>query len=144
MISIIDVSIKNLINKLFQIEIFRFLIVGLTIVFVDLIFYSLLIFYDFDTFLAKGLSFLVGTIFAYFANQKITFKATLNSNSSRYLFFSILYLSTLFINVSINESVLDITDRQIYSYALAFICATFVSSSINFVGMKFFVFNKKK
>jgi len=137
-------KIKSTLINLFENEIFRFLIVGLTIVFVDLIFYSLLIFYDFDTFLAKGLSFLVGTIFAYFANQKITFKATLNSNSSRYLFFSILYLSTLFINVSINESVLDITDRQIYSYALAFICATFVSSSINFVGMKFFVFNKKK
>ncbi|MDA8691944.1 GtrA family protein [Candidatus Pseudothioglobus singularis] len=118
--------------------------VGITTVFVDLICYTILILISLDTYLAKGASFLVGTVFAYFANRKITFRVPSNSQNNKFFYFLILYLTTLFINVSINEFVLNFSGHDISSYALAFICATSVSASINFFGMKFFVFNKKK
>ena len=143
-ISIMILSIKRILIKLFEQEVFRFLIVGGTTVLVDLIFYSILIHLGFDTFFAKGSSFLIGTIYAYFANLKFTFRVTSNTTKKRFILFVSLYISTFFINIFINETVLDLTGRIGISYAIAFICATFISASINFIGMKYLVFHKRR
>ena len=130
---------KNILAKLLEYEVTRFLIVGGITVLIDLICYFILIYMGFDTFLSKGVSFSVGTVFAYFANRNYTFKSSENRLIG-FAVFTLLYTSTLLINIFTNEFVLNLTSLIDSSLMLAFLCATSLSATINFLGMKYIVF----
>jgi len=89
--------------------------------------------------LAKATGFLTGTLFAYFANRLWTFGHTQHQSGSAWRF-AVLYASTLGANVLINALALKLLADAMGSVQLAFLLATGVSASLNFVGMKFFVF----
>lgn len=121
-------------------ELRRFLIVGGLTVLVDYAFYRLL--RDgvaIDTDAAKAVSFLVGTVFAFFANRTITFASdrSIGAAAPR---FAALYTSTLLVNVSVNAATIWAIGDGSWGIRLAFLGATGVSAALNFVGMKFFVF----
>ena len=120
----------------------RFLFVGGTTVLIDFTFYSLLVLLGINTKFAKGFGFLIGTIFAYFANRKITFRSS-HSGVFRFVIFSVLYISTLIVNVVTNEVVLYILTFSKMSYLLAFLIATTLSATMNFIGMKYIIFPSK-
>lgn len=130
---------KNILLKLFGFEITRFLVTGSLTVIIDLIFYLILISFDFSTFISKGVSFSIGTVFAYFANRNYTFKSSENRLIG-FIVFTLLYTSTLLINIFTNELVLNLTSLIDSSLMLAFLCATSLSATINFLGMKYIVF----
>ena len=134
---------KNILAKLLEYEVARFLIVGGTTVLIDLIFYFTLIYMGFDTSLSKGISFSVGTVFAYFANRNYTFQSSMGG-FFRFIVFTLLYLSTLVVNVVSNEIVLKLTIQINGSLMIAFIIATSLSATLNFTGMKYIVFKAKK
>jgi putative flippase GtrA len=120
-------------------EIKRFLIVGTITVLIDLTTYSSLLMLDVDTYLAKGVSFNIGAIFAFFANQRFTFNYQPEGNS-RFILFLILYVTTLILNVSLNEFILLSIGISSLTLFMAFIITTSLSSSLNFIGMKYLVF----
>jgi putative flippase GtrA len=122
-------------------EFSRFIIVGITTVLIDLLTYIMLVFFGLSTFFSKGISFSSGTLFAYFANKSYTFKFT-GSGSVRFFLFTTLYTSTLILNVLSNELMINWTAAFDYSILVAFFFATFISASLNFIGMKFIVFKK--
>ena len=134
---------KNILAKLLEYEVTRFLIVGGTTVLIDLIFYFTLIYMGFDTSLSKGISFSVGTVFAYFANRNYTFQSSMGG-FFRFTVFTLLYLSTLVVNVFSNEIVLTLTIQINGSLMIAFLIATSLSATLNFIGMKYIVFNAQK
>ena len=134
---------KNILGKLLEYEFARFLIVGGTTVLIDLIFYFTLIYMGFDTSLSKGISFFVGTVFAYFANRNYTFQSSMGG-FFRFTVFTLLYLSTLIVNVVSNEIVLNLTIQINGSLMIAFLIATSLSAALNFIGMKYIVFNTQK
>ena len=76
-------------------------------------------------------------------NKSFTFNKS-KSGLIRFFIFIILYFSTLLINVASNEFVLDLTGRGKSSFIIAFIAATFLSATLNFIGMKYVVFNSAK
>ena len=121
----------------------RFLVIGGTTVLIDLLCYSIFLFVGLQTHLSKGMSFSSGTVFAYFANRKITFRSD-RSGTGRFILFALLYLSTLGVNVFTNERVLDWFERVEFAYAVAFLLATGISATLNFIGMKFVVFTPKE
>ena len=121
----------------------RFIFVGSTTVLIDFVSYSLLVFIGINTQYAKGIGFLSGTVFAYFANRKITFRSSY-SGIFRFVIFSVLYISTLIVNVVTNEAVLYILTFTKMSYLLAFLTATTLSATLNFLGMKYIVFPSEK
>ena len=90
---------------------------------------------------AKATGFLVGTLFAYFANRFWTFghKSHITGSAWR---FSALYVSTLGANVLINALALKLLADVVASIQLAFLLATGVSACLNFLGMKLFVFKQ--
>lgn len=94
--------------------------------------------------IAKFFSFLSGTIFAYFANRLWTFK---NQNdvaiAASLLRFSVLYGFTLSVNVSANSYFFGCREGEAYQMQYAFLLATCLSALLNFLGMKYFVFNSK-
>ena len=117
-----------------------FLFVGSATVLTDLLCYNLLLWLNFSSVnLAKGLGFLAGLAFSYAANKKLTFAHTQHETGSlpRYL---ILYSITLGVNVIVNAIALHGLQNWSEVVTLAFIIATGASASLNFLGMKFFVF----
>jgi len=138
-------KIKNNLTGLNEYELVRFLAVGFVTILVDLTLYFLLFNIGFDTFWAKGLSYVIVTIFAYYANKKITFK-TNRGGSKRFIFFVILYSLTLSVNVGINEVILlaNTFSFSFFSYAFAYLTATIASAVLNFIGMKYIIFGLGK
>lgn len=121
-------------------ELVIFLIVGASTVLVDLMIYRGLIqFQIMKVDMAKATGFLVGTLFAYFANRFWTFGHKPHAPRSAWRF-SVLYASTLGTNVLINAVALKLLADTAVAFQLAFLFATGVSASLNFLGMKLFVF----
>jgi len=122
-----------------------FLVVGFSTVVVDYITYRLLLtreIFGLDT--AKTVSFLVGTLYAYFANRYWTFSSSASVINSVGRFI-VLYSVTLFANVAVNSSSLKIMQTipyfsNQYLITISFMVSTAVSASLNFFGMKFWVF----
>jgi len=115
-------------------EILRFLVAGFCAVGTDMGSYFLLLKvlpHDYS----KGISFLLGTIVAYCINKYWTFEKKTKSYSEMGKF-SLLYLSTLAVNVLVNQIVLN----SFQSTILAFLMATGVSALLNFIGQKWWVF----
>ena len=132
---------RGCIKLLLEREAMRFLIVGGATVLVDLACYFVLINLDYDTHLSKGISFSTGAVFAYLANSSYTFQES-KRNFLKFFIFCLLYLSTLIVNIFTNETILELMDRTNISFVLAFILATVLSATLNFIGMKYYVFQK--
>lgn len=115
-------------------ELKRFLIAGFSAVGTDLVtYYFLLNFLSHD--LAKAISFLLGTIVAFVINKYWTFEKH-DKSYKEVVQFTILYTLTLGVNVVTNKFVLV----QMDSILFAFLVATGVSTVLNFLGQKFWVF----
>lgn len=121
-------------------ELYRFLVTGVCAVGTDFSVYFILdLFINAD--IAKAIGFLAGSIFAYFVNKLWTFEQKEKSVYETIRFIA-LYASTFFVNVGINHLVLDSLSIA-WIGILAFLTATAVSTILNFLGMKFFVFTGK-
>ena len=124
-------------------ELFRFFVVGITTVLLDFIFYYFILSINlFDHEIAKGVSFVIGLIFAFFANKKWTFRS-LKKSIKEYWKFLLLYSFSLIINIFTNSFFLIILKFTIYKLAISFLIATICSATINYLGMKYFVFINK-
>ncbi|QKM64038.1 hypothetical protein DCO17_01605 [Polynucleobacter tropicus] len=128
-----------------------FLIVGLLTVGIDFLIYRGFIYIqplDIDSInIAKGFSFISGTVFAYFANRFWTFNQQTTGAGSVFRFVMV-YILGLVANIAINHICIEwfsSPDFALeYTLLIAFILATSVSASLNFIGMKFFVFTDLK
>lgn len=89
--------------------------------------------------LSKAIGFLTGTLFAYFANRHFTFHSTAPHGWQLVRFLAV-YLSTLAANVAVNALALDSLSGIDHAVSLAFVIATAISATLNFVAMKYWVF----
>jgi putative flippase GtrA len=115
-------------------ELKRFLVAGIGAVTTDLIAYYLLLDFLTNDF-AKAISFLLGTVVAFLINKYWTFEKY-EKSYKEVLQFGVLYSVTLGANVLTNKIVIDYTQMVF----LAFVVATGVSTVLNFLGQKFWVF----
>lgn len=88
---------------------------------------------------AKGAGFLIGMVFAYFANRIWTFGARPQAAGSVWRF-AMLYSLTLLLNIGVNASMLSALYGTVHAVQAAFVLATGLSAALNFAGMKYFVF----
>jgi putative flippase GtrA len=132
-------------------ELTIFLIVGLLTVMIDFLIYRAMMHFNpfgfYSVNIAKGIGFIGGTIFAYFANRFWTFQQQTTSSGSVTRFI-LVYVLGLSANIAINHfSISWLNDGIIppeYVILIAFILATGVSATLNFMGMKFLVFADRK
>ena len=121
-------------------ELVLFLIVGSFAVMVDYMVYRSL---DWTGLvgidIAKAISFLVGTVLAYFANRFWTFAHNTHSLGTARRF-ALLYATTLGANVVVNALALALLTDSVDAIQMGFLLATGVSASLNFLGMKLLVF----
>jgi putative flippase GtrA len=121
-------------------EVIVFLIVGSLTVLIDFLSYRGLVLSQLlNVDIAKAIGFLIGTLFAYFANRFWTFghKMHISGTAIRFIF---IYTLTLGANVVINAVSLTVFIDTPGAIEIAFLLATAISAILNFIGMKFFVF----
>lgn len=119
----------------------RFLVVGFTAMGIDFAVYRGLLALGTAIHPAKGLGFVTGALFAYFANRAITFQLGRGWRQDEVIRFVKVYAGALAANVAVNFLVLNLIGRSEAGIGVAFVVATGVSAALNFVGMKLFVFN---
>lgn len=134
--------LNNIYQRFLSKEIKRFTVVGTSTVLLDLLCYYLLINTHHSPSFSKGTSFTIGAIYAYIVNKNFTFRSK-NWCFIQFCIFIFLYISTLAVNVIINELVLWFFDKTNLSFILGFLSATFFSATLNFLGMKYIVFVNK-
>jgi putative flippase GtrA len=91
---------------------------------------------------ANGIAYISGMIFGFFANRRWTFqdrKIVSRKVITSYLF---LYSLTLLVNVFINALTLKFLSNVDGHIFLSFFTAISISTILNFIGMKHFVFNQ--
>ena len=127
-----------MITKLPIKEMLKFLVGGGSAVLVDAVVYVILKMY-LDISLAKVISYIAGAIVGFIINKIWTFASKKFKwlEIVKYIF---LYAFSASVNTLVNKLVLFI----IPSVVFAFLCATGVSTVINYIGQKFVVFRKVK
>jgi putative flippase GtrA len=120
-------------------ELWIFLLVGVTTVLIDFVTYSGLAWARIPINAAKAAGFLTGTVFAYAANKAWTFGQARHAPGSAWRF-TVLYAATLGANVLMNAVALRALAGSSVAVQAAFLLATGTSATLNFLGMKFFVF----
>lgn len=118
-------------------EVFRFIFAGGTAVLTDFTSYHALMMFGIGMDVAKGSSFLLGSIVGFIINKLWTFESA-HFSKGEIIRYCILYLCTAYINALVNRGVLGILNVKI----VGFLCATGVSTVLNFIGQKYFVFKK--
>ena len=91
---------------IFNSELKRFIIIGISTVLIDFIFYTIFINCSIKLSIAKAISFLIGAFYAYLMNQKWTFRS--KGGLMVFLKFIFVYLISLKLNILINKIVINI------------------------------------
>lgn len=120
-------------------ELLRFLLGGATAVVVDYFVYTFLLYLHFNTELAKGISYICGAVVGFVINKFWTFESK-EFHKEEIIKYILLYTCSALANAGTNKVVLLIFPIKV----LAFLGATGVSTVMNFLGQKFFVFKKKE
>lgn len=120
-----------------------FILIGIVSVAIDWIMYmSMLAIIPQGINIAKIFGFFSGAIFSYLANKIITFGSKVKNYKSLPKFI-LIYLSSLFINITINFNILSFSEGLEFSLLISFLIATGCSAFYNYVGLKYWVFNEK-
>jgi gtrA family protein len=125
---------KNL-NSINKQEILKFLVGGGTAVIVDFFTYKIFMVLGLERTIAKTLSFICGSIVGFIINKYWTFKSP-KFQIKEILKYTVLYILTAFINSQVNKYTLLLFGNEMF----AFLCATGVSTILNFLGQKFLIF----
>ena len=125
---------KNL-NSINKQEILKFLVGGGTAVIVDFFTYKIFMVLGLERTIAKTLSFICGSIVGFIINKYWTFKSP-KFQIKEILKYTVLYILTAFINSQVNKYTLLLFGNEFF----AFLCATGVSTILNFLGQKFLIF----
>ena len=102
------------INSKEFLEGYRFILVGICSVSIDFIFYYLFIYLNlFDPNTSKKISFIIGALFAFYANRNYVFHVS-EKKKSHFILFCLLYLVSFILNALVHDYVYSICYGNIY------------------------------
>lgn len=126
-------------NKISIKELLRFLVGGGSAVVTDYAVYRILLAAGMYVSVAKGISYVCGAAVGFVINKLWTFESK-EFSKAEIVKYVLLYIISAAANAAVNKAIINISNIQM----LAFLCATGVSTIMNFLGQKFFVFVKKE
>ena len=122
-------------------QLLKFFVVGILTVIADYLTYIWLISVGVDLTPAKATAFITGSIFAFIANKYYTFQKKGLLNNNQVPKFVLIYLSSLIVNTFVNTALLGLqSGNSEIKIKIAFVVSTSLSASINYLGMKYYVF----
>jgi len=122
-------------QSLIKNSMFRFLVIGGTATTIDGALYWFLTTYI-NPSLAKALSLSLAASYSYVANKKWTFADSSDTTPKKVVNYVLVQLVNLSINVGVNYLVLRLTENKF----LSFLTATAVSTVVNYLLQRFWVF----
>lgn len=125
-------------NRIKKKELLRFLVGGGSAVVTDYLIYKLLLYAAIDMSVSKAISYVCGAIVGFVINKLWTFESK-GFSQMEIIKYIMLYAASACANAGVNKLIMFSFNIQI----LAFLGATGVSTVLNFLGQKFFVFAKK-
>ena len=120
-----------------------FIIVGILSTVLNYFIYSGLFYQGIPTPISKFIGFVSGMVFSYFGSKIVTFNDNRKSLSITWNFVLVYGIGAIH-DVSVNEIILLGLGEFIYKREIAFVFATLVSATVNFLGLKLFVFTPSK
>ena len=123
-------------------EIGIFLINGFIAVIVAYIVYMVLISASLDMYLSSLISYFSAMLYGYIANKKITFKSRDNISFTNVIKYIGLHLFTMIIYVYLNSYFVVMLEEYKFSLLIAFILPISLTATLNFWGLRFWVFKK--
>ncbi len=124
-------------NRLDFRECIRFLVCGCVVVCVDFLAYRLL-FAFIPVASAKALAYVCGTVTGFFINKYWTFRSKRRAWREACMY-CLLYACTAAANTFANSFVLG----RCHSFLFAYLVSTAVSTVLNFIGQKYFIFSRR-
>lgn len=120
-------------------ELLRFALVGIAAVALAYVIYRGLLLLGVSVNMANGIAYVVGTMLSFVANKTWTFlnDASISHSIGKFV---VLHVGSLLANILVNATALSLLINKLYSVELAFLSGIAVSTVVNFIGMKFFVF----
>lgn len=133
-----DLQTRNKIRSVLNVSVMKFLLIGGISTLLDYIIYSKLSQW-LDVTLAKLCSMLCATFFSFLINKIWTFQCQKQSWIVSFVKFYLTQIINIAVNVSVNSLLFWLTENQ----TAAFIGATVIAMSINFLLQRFYVFRKQ-
>ncbi len=119
----------------------RFILVGALCALVDFGSYSALLAFGIWAHAAKAASFALGTTTAYFLNRRFTFGVS-TGGVRQVSQFALLYSATFVVNVLTNALALQLLPPFRLEYAMAWLIAQGLATTVNFAVLRAVVFRK--
>lgn len=120
-------------------EILRFLVGGTSAVVTDYFVYQALLSLKWEMTLAKSVSYVCGAVVGFIINKFWTFESS-GYSGTEIVKYAVLYALSACANAVVNRGVI----MTVQCETAGFLCATGVSTIMNFIGQKFIVFNKNE
>lgn len=128
---------EKLFDKLFKSDLIKFVFVGGCSTGIDFMIYMFLSI-QFSMAISKGISMICASAFSYFVNKNFTFEVKEKTNVVYLVKFYMVFVANFGSNLMSNYFVYGWLKSKI----VAFICATLVGMTVNYLGQKFVVFKK--
>jgi putative flippase GtrA len=126
-------------NRNLRNQLFKFIVTGFCGVFTDLGVYRMLVHFGTHVSSAKALGCIFGTVVVFFINRAWTF--SVQQRSAEQIFkFVFLYTLTTGLNTLLNTLALKFLSLP---WQVIFVAVTALTTAVNFLGSKFFVFRTK-
>lgn len=129
---------QDFVEKVLKNQIFRFLIVGGCSTLIDFGIYMVLS-TRLGITLSKGISIMLSSIYSYFANKNFTFSNREKTNMSYLVRFYFVLAANFTTNLGVNYLIFNRTGYKLLAYVLATACGM----TVNYLGQKFVVFDRK-
>jgi len=92
---------------------------------------------------ANGIAYLSGMAYGFFANKRLAFRNRNEVSTRMLVYYALLYIGTLLVNVSINSIALNMLRGLPEDMSIAFMVAIACSTVLNFLGLKYWVFDRR-
>lgn len=91
---------------------------------------------------ANAVGYVSGMLYGFFANRSMAFRDRSSLSGAQVARYLVLHASTLLANVGINSAMLAAVRGMREDLSIAFLVAIAVSATLNFLGLKYWVFNR--
>ncbi len=120
-------------------ELLRFSISGASSVAIAYIIYRTLVYGGMNNNVSYGVAYVIGLSLSYLVNKLWTFESKISSRRT-FMSFSLLQIITLLASTIVNSKVLAEMQNTLFVHELAFVFGIATSTTLNFIGLKYFVF----
>ena len=117
----------------------RFSVVGLFAVALAYVLYRLLISLDLESGMAYAIAYGCALTLSFFLNRNWSFRHTGKYLSTTFRFL-VIHIASYLCSILVQQLTVDIIPSQNHRFEIAFLSAIAISTTINFVGSKFFIY----